>query len=292
MIDMLLGIFLNRNQKTIAFIDTYSHHAFYYALLCSLFCQLMRIKYVPILRGGNLPMRLRTNPYLSKIIFSYSMANISPSIFLKMKFKKYSFKSRYIPNIIQIEDYPFQLRRYCGPKILWVRSMHKSYNPMMAVKVLSKLLKIIPDASMFIVGPDKDGSCNECVQLARKLGIEESIHFIGALKKSSWINLSKECDIFINTTNYDNMPVSVIEAMALGLPIVSTNAGGLKYLHHDGEDALLVERNDAGAMVEKIILLINDSTLAAKLSVNARKKAEEFCWEKVRSDWLRVLSCT
>ena len=87
------------------------------------------------------------------------------------------------------------------------------------------------------------------------------------------------------------MPVSVIEAMALGLPIVSTNAGGLKYLHHDGEDALLVERNDAGAMVEKIILLINDSTLASKLSVNARKKAEEFCWEKVRTDWLRVLSC-
>ena len=60
------------------------------------------------------------------------------------------------------------------------------------------------------------------------------------MKKSSWINLSKDCDIFINTTNYDNMPISVIEAMALGLPIVSTNAGGLKYFHDDGEDALLV----------------------------------------------------
>ena len=166
MIDMLLGIFLNRSQKTIAFIDTYSHHAFYYALFCSLFCQVMRIKYVPILRGGNLPMRLRANPYLSKIIFSYSMVNISPSIFLKMKFKKYSFKSRYIPNIIQIEDYPFQLRRCCGPKILWVRSMHESYNPKMAVEVLTELITIFPNAALFMVGPNKDGSYNECMQLA------------------------------------------------------------------------------------------------------------------------------
>ena len=290
MIDMLSGIFLNRSQKTVVFIDTYSHHAFYYALFCSLFCQVMRIKYVPIMRGGNLPMRLVTNPYLSKIIFSHSLVNISPSIFLKKKFKKYSFKSRYIPNIIDIKNYPFQLRGNCNPKLLWVRSMHKSYNPIMAVKVLSELIKNIPDASMFIVGPDKDGSYNECIQLARKLAVEKNIHFTGVLKKNTWIDLSKECDIFINTTDYDNMPVSVIEAMALGLPIVSTNAGGLKYLHRDGEDALLVERNDVGAMVENIKLLINDATLASKLSVNARKKAEEFCWEKVRPDWLRILS--
>ena len=86
------------------------------------------------------------------------------------------------------------------------------------------------------------------------------------------------------------MPVSVVEAMALGLPVVSTDAGGLKFLHKDGEDALLVPRNDISAMVKKIKLLINDSTLASNLSINGRKKAEGFCWEKVRLDWLRLLS--
>ena len=71
MIDMLWGIFLKRGQKTLVFIDTYSHYAFYYALFCSIFCQLLNIKYIPILRGGNLPMRLRKNPYLSKFIFNH-----------------------------------------------------------------------------------------------------------------------------------------------------------------------------------------------------------------------------
>ena len=288
--DMLHGIFLYRDRKTIAFIDTYSHHAFYYSLFCSLFCQLMGIKYVSILRGGNLPLRLRTNPYLTKIIFSQSVMNISPSIFLKIEFEKYGYKSRYIPNIIHIKDYPFQLRRNCNPRLLWVRSMHKSYNPRMAVKVLSEIIKIFPSASLFMVGPDKDGSQNECVQFAKELGVENNIHFPGILKKSSWINLSKNCDIFINTTNYDNMPVSVVEAMALGLPVVSTNVGGLKYLLKDGEDAALVPRNDTSMMVKKIKLLVIDSNISTNLSKNARKKAEGFCWENVRLDWLRLVS--
>ena len=287
---MLLGIFLNRGRKTIVFIDTYSHHAFNYALFCSLLCKIIRVKYIPILRGGNLPHRLKKNPYLTKIIFANSIINISPSKFLKIKFKEHGFKSKYIPNIIDIKVYPFQLRRNCNPKLLWVRSMHKSYNPQMAVIVLSELIKIYPNATLNMVGPDKDGSSNKCVQLARKLGVEKSILLTGGLKKSSWTNLSKECDIFINTTNYDNMPVSVIEAMALGLPIVSTNAGGLKYLLNDGEDALLVPRNDIGMMVKKITLLFNNPYIAINLSLNARKNAEEYSWEKVRLDWLKLLS--
>ena len=290
MLDMFFGIFLNGGRKTTVIIDVYSHYAFYYALFCSLFCQLMSIKYVSILRGGNLPIRLRTNPYLSKIIFSRSVVNISPSIYLKKECNKYGFKSKCIPNIIILKDYPFQLRRNCRPKLLWVRAIHKSYNPRMAIKVLSELIKTYPNATLFMVGPDKDGSYNECVRLAKELGVENSIRFPGSLKKNDWINLSKKCDIFINTTNYDNMPVSVVEAMALGLPVVSTNAGGLKYLHHNGEDALLVSRNDNNAMVEKIKLLIDDSNFASKLSLNARKKSEGFCWEKVRLDWLRLLS--
>ena len=106
----LAGIFLNKGKNPTVFIDTYSHHAFYFALSCALFCQLMDTKYIPILRGGNLPMRLRKNQYLSKIIFSRSVVNISPSIFLKMEFEKYGFNSRYIPNIIRIQnEYRFEV---------------------------------------------------------------------------------------------------------------------------------------------------------------------------------------
>ena len=86
------------------------------------------------------------------------------------------------------------------------------------------------------------------------------------------------------------MPVSVIEIMALGLPIISTNAGGLKYLHEDGVDALLVEKNDKKNMINNIVHLLNNESLAHSLSLNGRKKAEKFSWSKVSNSWLSILN--
>ncbi|MBT8395293.1 MAG: glycosyltransferase family 4 protein, partial [Bacteroidia bacterium] len=107
----------------------------------------------------------------------------------------------------------------------------------------------------------------------------------GKMNKTDWINLSSEFNIFLNTSNFDNMPVSVIEAMALGFPIVSTNVGGMSYLINDGVDGLLVNENDVETMVKKILRLLRNPELVDKLSVNSRKKAEEFDWEVVKDKW-------
>jgi glycosyltransferase involved in cell wall biosynthesis len=92
-------------------------------------------------------------------------------------------------------------------------------------------------------------------------------------------------DIFINTTNYDNTPVSVLEAMACGLCIVSTNVGGLPFLLHDGMDALLVPPNDPAAMSTAIQRILTEPGLALTLSINGRKLVEQFDWQKVYPLW-------
>ena len=159
----------------------------------------------------------------------------------------------------------------------------------MAIKVLNKLIITYPHATLCMVGPDKDGSMKKCVRLVDKLNLKKNVTFKGLLTKKEWIGLSVAKDIFINTTNFDNMPVSVIEAMALGFPIVSTDAGGLIYLHKNNEDALLVKKNDIDSMVENIIKIIENKKLAQKLSINARSKAEKFSWEIVKPIWEDVL---
>ena len=157
-------------------------------------------------------------------------------------FKDEKYKCEFIPNFIDIEKYTFRSIKEVQPNLLWVRSLHKIYNPKMAIKVLSVITKKYPHAKLCMVGPDKDGSMIKCKNLSKKLKIENNVKFTGILDQDEWIKLSEEYDVFINTTNADNMPVSIIECLALGLPIVSTNVGGLAYLLENNKNALLVKK--------------------------------------------------
>jgi glycosyltransferase involved in cell wall biosynthesis len=234
-------------------IDTYSTSAFWYAYFTGRIAGLMGKKYLPILHGGDLPARLKKSPLACKKLFGNSYANVAVSGYLRHEFEKAGFKTVLIPNSIDIKLYPFRLRANPSLKLLWVRAFHKIYNPCMAADVLALHLKTYPEAELCMVGPDKDGSMQEFKRYAEKLGVADKIKITGLLPKKEWIRLSENYDIFINTTNYDNTPVSVIEAMALGMCVVSTDPGGIPYLLEDGKDALLVKPGDSSAMAEKII---------------------------------------
>jgi glycosyltransferase involved in cell wall biosynthesis len=161
------------------------------------------------------------------------------------------------------------------------------YNPIMAVKVLKFLKDAGLEAELCMVGPDSDGSQNQVKQLAKDLNIE--VKFTGKLTKKEWIILSKDYTVFINTTNIDNTPVSVIEAMALGLPIVSTNVGGIPFLIENKKHGILVKKNDVDAMAEAILYLYNNSTQRDIMITNARELAETFDWHRVKMQWNEIL---
>ena len=134
--------------------------------------------------------------------------------------------------------------------MLWVRSFSEIYNPLLALQIVELLKNEGLDVELCMVGPEKDGSLQRCKSVAQELNLP--VTFTGMLSKEEWIDLSKDYDIFINTTNFDNMPVSVMEAMALGLPVVSTNVGGLPYLIEDGVDGMLFPPNNAELFVGAI----------------------------------------
>ena len=245
LIDMVWAIIRHRKHLSLILIDTYSTLNFYYALICAWQAKIFHIPYIPILHGGDLPKRIQKNRKISNFIFQNAEINIAPSNYLLEAFKRYDYAVKYIPNSIALENYPFTERKTVRPRLLYVRAFSQVYNPQMAIKVLHKVLQKHPDAKLCMVGPDKDGTLENTKNLAQKLGIEEHIVFMGKMEKEEWIALSKGYDIFINTTNADNTPVSVMEAMALGLPVVSTNVGGIPYLIEDGLDGLLVEPKNA-----------------------------------------------
>ncbi|MFT4856308.1 MAG: glycosyltransferase involved in cell wall biosynthesis [Algoriphagus sp.] len=285
---MCNGVLKHRNADYLL-IDTYSTTNFLYALIVSQLARLLSIKYIPILHGGNLPIRLQQNPWLSRLIFVNSYVNVAPSKYLLNKFKKRNFNTVFIPNVIAIEKYAFEERVKLQPKVLWVRAFDKIYNPLMAIKVLILLKLKYPKAKLCMVGPDKDGSMEQAKELAEQKGVLNSVEFTGILTKKAWITKAEEFDIFINTTTVDNIPVSVIEAMALGLPVVSTNVGGMPYLITDSVDGILVESNNAVMMKGEIIELLNNVDKVKKITKNARKKAEKFDAVFVKQQWINLL---
>ena len=163
MLDMLCQTFINRNKVDIVLIDTYSTQNFYYAVLVSRLCKILKIPYIPILHGGNLPNRLKKNPGLSRKIFTFSKTNIAPSLYLFNAFSTEGYKNLcFIPNTIEIKNYPFLQRKKVSLKLLWVRSFASLYNPMLAIQIIELLIEKGYDANLCMVGPEKDGSLAAC----------------------------------------------------------------------------------------------------------------------------------
>lgn len=288
MLDMMWSVILYRKQVSYILIDTYSTKAFWYAFVCSQLSRVLNIKYIPVLHGGDLPNRLKNNPKLCQMVFANAYKNVAPSGYLKQAFENTGFKNViHIPNSIEIDKYEFKARTELTPKLLWVRAFASIYNPEMAVKVLFELQRKYPNATLTMVGPDKDGSLQTTKAFAESVGV--AVNFTGQLAKEDWWQLASEHDIFINTTHFDNTPISVMEAMALGLPVVSTNVGGIPYLLTDKENALLVNDNDVVAMTNAICSLLEDREQCKTLALNARNFIEQMDWDVVKEGWKQVL---
>lgn len=288
--DMLLTIWQNRQQYQLAQVDVFSGQAFTWALLSAKWLKRLKKPLILSLHGGNLPAFAVQHPRSVRELLSLADAVTAPSPYLLEAMHPYRRDIVLIPNALDITHYPFILRERPKPFLTWLRAFHKIYNPEMAIKVLHILHGDLPETRLMMVGPDKgDGSLQATRALARQLGVESAVVFAGSVPKADvpgWLNKN---DILLNTTNYDNTPVSVMEALACGLCVVTTNVGGIPWMVQDQEEALLVPPNDPEAMAAAVRRIFTEPGLAEKLSVNARSRAEKLDWSSVFPVWQDLL---
>lgn len=289
MLDMLCSVLLYGKRSDFVLIDTYSTLNFWYAFAVAKTCAMRNIKYIPILHGGGLPDRLNTSPKACRQLFGNAYSNVAPSSFIHKAFAERGYnRITYIPNTLPLSEYPFKLRQNFGPRLLWVRSFAAIYNPLLAILVLKQLVEKYPDAKLCMVGPDKDGSLEACKRYAHEHQLP--VEFTGLLPKKEWHALSEDFDLFINTSRYDNLPVSVLEAMALGLPVISTDVGGMPYLLDDQKNARLVGNDDVEAFVSAVQKLMERPDMTQKLALSGRQKVEGFDWKHGKYSWVNLLS--
>ncbi len=288
--DMVYAVWKFRNKYAIAHVDVFSGPAFIWAEAVCLALRRVGKPYILTLRGGNLPEFSKIHRGRVQRLLKSAAAVTAPSNYLAESMKPFREDIILLPNPIHIRNYPFRLRKRATPRLIWLRAFHEIYNPSLAIHTLARLKEKHPDARLTMVGPDKkDGSLEAALRLARQYGVLERVRFTGGVPKTEVPDWLGQADIFLNTANIDNTPVSVIEALACGLCVVSTSVGGIPYLLEDEHNALLVPPDDPNRMAEAADRLLSDNNLAEHLSFNARKKAEQFAWTKVLPRWLELL---
>ncbi len=274
----------------VAVVDVYSGLAFLWAELAARILGRRAVPFALALHGGRLPELARRFPRRMRRLLAAAGAVTTPSSYLQEAMAPYRDDLLLLPNALDVGAYPFAVRARPRPVMVWLRAFHRVYNPELAVRVLARLAKERDDARLILVGPDKgDGSYERTRRTAERLGVAERVEMPGAVAKAEVPSYLERGDVFLNTSVADNAPVSVTEAMACGLAVVSTDAGGLSHLLDDGVDALLVPRDDATAMAGAVTRLLDEPGLAAKLGANARRKVEAFDASRVLPRWEELL---
>jgi len=271
-------------------IEVYSGPAFIWAEVASSILKLLRRPIVLVLHGGNLPSFSNKNHKRVSRLLRTADVVVCPSHFLQRELSNFRNDIKVIPNAIDLIDAATDETVQAKADIAWLRAFHEIYNPSLAVKVLEIVLKKFPEATLTMYGPDKgDASLQETKRIAENLGIIDRIVFAGRIPK---IDVQKKLSghsIFINTTNIDNTPVSVIEAMAARCAIVSTDVGGIPNLLEHERTGLLVPPNDVDAMAGAVMRILTEDGLAEGLSTNARREAEKYSWDIVIPQWEQLL---
>ncbi|TWI63017.1 glycosyltransferase involved in cell wall biosynthesis [Pseudoduganella lurida] len=215
-------------------------------------------------------------------------AVIVPSGFLETVFGQYGFATQVVPNIVDLERFAAATRgtAVAGPRLLVARNLEAIYDNATALRTLALVRETHPTATLVIAGSGPLHAVLEA--LAATLNLREAVTFTGRVDNAGMAALYRAADVMLNCSLVDNTPNSVLEALASGVPVVSTNVGGVPYLVEDGRTALLVPPAAPRAMADAVLRLVAEPALAAALREAGLRQVQQYTWASVRPQLLGV----
>ena len=235
--------------------------------------------------SGEAEDHLRRWPRTSLPMIRLADRVVVPSDYLVSVFANFGIKAERVLNTVDLARFRFRERNELSPVLLSNRNLERHYNVECTLRAFAIIQQRIPDARLIVAG---DGSeRNRIRALAVSLGLK-NVEFLGAVAPEHMPALYDRAGVFVNASDIDNQPLSIIEAFASGLPVVTTNAGGIPDMVTDRETGLMVDRNDPEAIAEQVIQLLSDNVLALRLASRAGEASHKYTWAAVRRDWLRL----
>ncbi|HET7032276.1 MAG TPA: glycosyltransferase family 4 protein [Casimicrobiaceae bacterium] len=252
-------------------------------------------------RGGEASAFLQKSQRWVRPSLRAASAVAVPSGFLEDVFERFGIGSHVVPNVVDLAQFhpadpKGRLRHGAASDsvgaagaypaastqrtVLVARSLEPIYDIASALRAAAFLIDDIPGIRMVIAGSGPEEMALKA--LARDLGIENAVVFSGRLDRDQMAAQLRQADVVLNSSRVDNMPNSVLEAMASGVPIVSTDVGGVPYIVSHERTALLVPVEDAKAMAAAITRILREPGLGARLADAALTEVQRYAWPRVR----------
>jgi glycosyltransferase involved in cell wall biosynthesis len=213
--------------------------------------------------------------------------NVVPSPFLRDVFAGFDIPATVIANTIDVRRFGYRRRTPLRPRLVSTRNFEPLYNVACTLRAFARVQARYPDAALTVVG---HGSQRAALQaLAQRLGLRH-VTFTGAVSPDEIHRHYADADIYVQTPSIDNMPNSVIEAYASGLPVVSTRVGGVPAILTDGVHGLLADDDDDVGVADRIVTLLEDPDYARQLADAAYATCASYEWPVVRRAWMTAYS--
>ena len=208
-----------------------------------------------------------------------------PSDYLVRVFASFGLKATAIYNIIEVDQFAFRERTPLRPIFLSNRNLEAHYGVDCVLRAFALIQEKVPDAVLTIVG---DGSQRQSLEkLKTELALRQT-SFTGRVEHEDIFRHYSDSDVFLNASRIDNQPLSILEAFACGLPVVTTDAGGIPDVVTDGETGFMVPVDDCETLAQRAIKLLSDRNIATTMIQKARKESLKYTWEVVGEQWLKL----
>ena len=257
---------------------------------------LAQIRNVPVIvnyRGGEAEAFLKKQIHWLRPTLRRVDQLVVPSGFLKEVFARFGIDAEVVPNIIDLDHFSGSKKERPvsdAPHLVVCRNLELIYDVETAIRAFSLVHRHYPAAKLTIAGEGPERAALE--QLVDSLQIKSSVTFSGRLDRDEMVTLYRSADLMLNSSQVDNMPNALLESMSAGVPVVTTDAGGIPHMVRDGISALVRPVGDYEGMAQAAIELLSDHDRYRQLVHNAREEVSRYRWESVKPQWLALYTRT
>lgn len=210
---------------------------------------------------------------------------VVPSGYLKHTFASFDYESHVVPNVVELGQFSYRIRDPLEPRFLSVRNLEVHYGVDCLIRAFARIRAVRHDASLIIAGyGSQEGALR---MLVRDLSLD-GVRFVGRVEPEAIAELYDRCDIFLNASTIDNQPVSLLEAFAAGLPVITTGTGDIANMVCGGAAGIIVPHSDPAALADAALALLEQPAIAVSLARRARCEVERYTWRQVAPQWASV----